>query len=238
MIKQIECINPTDSILGGYVQGYANAYGTEQSFLQFYADENGGQLALMDGVATVDWHDETEELVWFLSARADVHTVRCAPFLAMRLSSCGWEAVYRPVMRCDTLVSVTQETAMPSIRELYPLLASVFAEMPPFDNWYVDVSHRVRHGCCHICAVESCGAVLASAMTVSEWGNGAVIGAVATHPEHRRRGYAARCVSELTALLQAEGKTVYICPKNEAAKRLYERLGFAQVDEIALLERK
>ncbi len=237
MIKQIDRINHVDSLLGGYLSGYLKAYGTEQSFLKFYTDENGGQLALMDGTATIVWHEETEELRWFLSAQADIHTIRCSVSLAKRLTFDGWEMTVLPVMRCETALAEVQKTVMPSIRALHPFLASVFAEMPPFDEWYVDVSHRVRHDCCRICAVENEGTVVASAMTVAEWDTGAVIGAVATHPDHRRQGYAAQCVSDLTAKLQTTGKTVYICPKNEGAQRLYERLGFVCCDETALLER-
>ena len=77
------------------------------------------------------------------------------------------------------------------------------------------------------------GVAVASAMTVAEWQGGAVIGAVATDPKHRGNGYASRCVTALTRQLQQQNKQVYICPKNEYAKRLYERLGFTECDEIA-----
>ena len=237
MIRQTNTIASNDAFLCGYLLGYEKAYGTGQPFLSFYADENGGQLAVMDGAATIVWHDEWEELQWFLSARADIHTIRCSPALAKRLALPAWETTVRPVMRCTASLSDSRETVTPSIRAVHPFLASVFIEMPPFEDWYVDVSHRVRHDCCRICAVENEGAVVASAMTVTEWDDGAVIGAVATHPDHRRRGYAARCVTELAAQLQQMGKTVYICPKNEGAQRLYERLGFVCCDETALLER-
>ncbi len=237
MIRQIHSVTPADDFLCGYLLGYQKAYGTAQSFLQFYGDERGGQLAIMDGVATVLWHNDVEELQWFLSARADVHTVRCAGILAKVLVSTGWKTTLRPVMHCQRETAQAGKTQMPSIRELYSFLTSVFAEMPPFDEWYVDVSHRVRHGCCRICAVKNDDMIVASAMTVAEWDEGAVIGAVATHPEHRRRGLAARCVTDLTAMLQKEGKTVYICPKNDGAQRLYERLGFVCCDTVALLER-
>ena len=237
MIRQMDGVTPTDDFLCGYLRGYQNAYGIAQPFLQFYADEHGGQMAIMDGVATVLWHEDVEELQWFLSARADVHTIRCAATLAETLTRMGWKTQVRPVMRCESALVHEEDTVMPSIRELYPFLACVFAEMPPFDEWYVDVSHRVRHGCCRICAVENDGVVVASAMTVAEWENGAIIGAVATHYKYRRRGYAARCVTNLTAELQQEGKTVYICPKNDAAQRLCERLGFVCCDTVALLER-
>ena len=78
---------------------------------------------------------------------------------------------------------------------------------------------------------------VSSAMTVAEWANGAVIGAVATDSSHRRRGYASACVSALTQQLSSENKTVYICPKNAAAQRLYEQLGFTVVGSLATTER-
>jgi GNAT superfamily N-acetyltransferase len=141
-------------------------------------------------------------------------------------------------MRCEKVVCSVETIVPLSPRKLYPFLANIFPEMPPFDDWYVDVCYRVRHGFCHISAIEWEDMPISSAMTVAEWKDGAVIGAVATAAEHRRKGYAARCVAALTSQLQQAGKTVYICPKNAAAQKVYEQLGFVVCGKTAMIERK
>ena len=104
--------------------------------------------------------------------------------------------------------------AVESPRELYPLLSACFSEgLPSFDGWYADVSHRLRHGCCRIAVVHENGRPVACAMTTAEGGGAALIGAVATHPDFRGRGYASACVAYLTALLQQERRQVFLSPR-------------------------
>ena len=66
---------------------------------------------------------------------------------------------------------------------------------------------------------------------------GAVIGAVATLPDYRGRGYASACVSTLAASLQKEGRRIYLSPKNAGAQRLYAGLGFVPCGEWGTLQR-
>lgn len=225
-------------ILSGYLAGLCEAYGTAQPFLQFFKDENGGQLAIMDGVATVRCAQNSyEEIAAFLSLQSQVRQIRTDCETAAFLKN-KWGVSYevRPVMQCAMPIEKTGDTVLLSPREIYPLLSCVFAEFPPFEPWYLDVSYRMRHGFCRNQAVVKDSVAVASAMTVSEWNGGAVIGAVATDPKHRGQGYAAACVTSLTAALQQENKQVFICPKNEYARRLYEWLGFTVCDQMAWIE--
>ncbi len=55
---------------------------------------------------------------------------------------------------------------------------------------------------------------------------------IATHPDHRRRGYARILLEEMLRLAhQNAAREVHleVRPSNQAARRLYERLGFTQV---------
>ncbi|MBR2338465.1 MAG: GNAT family N-acetyltransferase, partial [Clostridia bacterium] len=229
MIRQLDneehlmCL--PDDILSGYIKGLYGAYGADQGFLRFYGDEHGGMIAVMDGTATVCCSESSyEETAWFLNAQPDIRTVRTDRSFAQTIH--GQALEIRSVMRCQPLPLSTVDAVSVSPRDLYPFLAGVFPDFPPFEEWYLDVSYRTRHGFCRNCAIVTGGAVAASAMTVAEWETGAVIGAVATAAEHRRKGYASACVTALIQQLQAEGKQVLICPKNSAAQRLYESIGF------------
>jgi len=65
----------------------------------------------------------------------------------------------------------------------------------------------------------------------------AEIGAIVTHPAHRRRGYAGHVVAALVRSLQTRGQGVFLClfQDNTAARNLYEKLGFTVVNALSLL---
>ncbi len=65
----------------------------------------------------------------------------------------------------------------------------------------------------------------------------AEIGAIVTHPAHRRQGYAGHVVAALVHYLQGRGQEVFLClfQDNTAARNLYEKLGFAVVNTLQLL---
>ena len=123
----------------------------------------------------------------------------------------------------------------PSPRDMYPVLSAVFTEnLPPFDSWYVDVSHRVRHGLCHVAGIRRGEELAAVAMTVAETGNGAVLGSVATMPAYRRQGLSTACIGSLIAAVQDENpeKTIWIIPKTDYAENFYRKLGFFACGEV------
>ena len=200
-------------------------------------------ISCIDGQAVVaaGEHEDVEELVSFFSLQPDWTGIRTDAACAARLAESWGVCVSTGVVM--TPGRVFAQEAQPlcgqaSARALYPLLAQVFGEaMPPFEAWYVDVSHRMRHGFCRTAAVMEEGETAACAMTVAECAGAALIGCVATREESRGRGYASRCVTALAAALQQEGKRVLLSPKNEPARRLYERLGFVVCGEWGAVRR-
>ena len=69
---------------------------------------------------------------------------------------------------------------------------------------------------------------VAVAMTVAESHNGAVLGAVASSPEHRSRGYGSSIVKYITNRLVAENKAVYLHRAKNANVSFYNNLGFKE----------
>ena len=63
-------------------------------------------------------------------------------------------------------------------------------------------------------------------MTVSETENAAILGAVATHPDFRRRGLSRELVRTLSSQLNAEGREAYVFSASEANTRFYLNSGF------------
>ena len=231
MIREVTALPPLpeDSDAAVKIAAKARAYGLSRPFLRVYAGEGGSVLSVMDGVATLYAGSDADEALLFVCMSPDVHALRTDEETAARFAaSLGTPCQTGVTMeyRGDPMVNASAETLSP--RDAYPLLAEVFGEsLPPFDVWYADVSHRVRHDMCRIAGVTEQGKTVSCAMTVAETETVWMIGAVATHPACRGRGYASAVVRSLVASGQAAGKRVLISPKNEAARSLYERLGFA-----------
>ena len=213
------------------------AYGTDTRFLKIYADDKDTRMSLMDGVAVL--HAPlgiNEEWLSFLSMHPDIKTVRTDACSGAVLAQ-HWRLPMKSgdFMSCLGAVNAsTVQTGVARYEALYAFLSDYFV-LPPFDSWYVDVSHRVRHGRCHIASVIEGERVICNAMSVAETTRDALLGAVATHPDWRRRGLAGKCINHL--INELSDKRIHISPIDDEAKRLYEKLGFVVVGSWAELSR-
>lgn len=127
----------------------------------------------------------------------------------------------------DTVVKV------PEIKDVYNLIVGCADDgfnPPPFDDFYVDVNHKLRHNTMRLFGLFDNNELVAVAMTVAESPNGAVLGAVSCSPEYRRLGYGSKIVKYITNSLVAEGKSVYLHRAEKANLSFYENLGFSEVD--------
>ncbi len=219
--------------------GQFAAYGAEHDFLRFYQDDNGNCLSIMENSAVLDVNGDVEEMCLFLSMNPEIRYVRTNRDTAQILAK-KWQVPFRSeaVMQapCDCGISPFAKEMKP--RDIYPVIANGFDEgVPPFDSWYADVHHRYRRQLCTCIGVCEEEKPVACAMTVARCSGAALIGAVATLPQARGKGYASACVTTLAAKLQHQGCRVLLSPKNEYAHRLYLKLGFSVVGEWGSVER-
>lgn len=119
----------------------------------------------------------------------------------------------------------------PDIKSVYELMVSSADEnfVPPdFDDFYVDVNHKLRHNATRILGIEQDGILAASAMTVAESENAAVLGAVSCRPEYRKRGLGSSLIKQITNCLLRENKSVYLHRAQNANEAFYSNLGFTE----------
>lgn len=209
------------------IHSLQNAYGNTD-LVQFYADEFENSMALLDGVAILDIAEPfSEEWQSFARLLPDLRILRITGAIEQWLS-CNKTALYTSGKLMRFTGKASTESSIETnykLADLYALLQSGFATLPPFDSWYVDISHRVRHNGCHLAVETEGGAPISMAMTVAETQRAAVIGAVVTAPGYRNQGLASRCINNLLAILR-DKRSVWIAPMNAAAERLYTHLGF------------
>lgn len=227
---------------GTYVLSRFAAYGTNARFAPFYADEKGNFLSVLDGNAVLSGTDiHVEEWAAFVAMQPEIRIFSADGTIAKRIAELLQKPILsKRVMRLEhPLPTPSEPLIAPTPRQMYPLLTLVFGNtMPPFESWYVDVSHRVRHGICKTAGIERDGALVSTAMTVAESAEAAIIGAVATAPNYRKQGMASRCLQGLAAAIYAENaqKTIMISPKNSGAEKLYADMGFAVCGEIGQIQ--
>ena len=121
--------------------------------------------------------------------------------------------------------------ATPEIKDAYNLIVKCADENftpPPFENFYVDINHKLRHNTMRMYGIFENESPVAVAMTVAESDNGAVLGAVASSPEYRSHGYGSSIVKYITNRLVAENKAVYLHRAKNANVSFYNNLGFKE----------
>lgn len=131
----------------------------------------------------------------------------------------------------DTIAN-KNKFCLPDIKTVYELLikcADDNFKPPAFEDFYVDVNHKLRHNAMRICGISDGENLAAVAMTVAESKNGAVLGAVACAPEYRKHGYGSSVVNYLSDMLISENKTVYLHRAENANINFYSSLGFIEV---------
>ena len=137
------------------------------------------------------------------------------------------------VMKIDAPIEYANASEcfiIPDIKPVYELIAQCAGEdfaPPAFEDFYVDVNHKLRHGAMRMTGLTDNGSLAAVAMTVAESDSGAVLGAVACAPEFRRNGYASAVVRHIVNELINENKTVFLHRARHVNAAFYEKLGFA-----------
>lgn len=117
----------------------------------------------------------------------------------------------------------------PEIKEAYELLALCREEgfeAPDFESFNLDVSHKLRHNAIRMIGLREDGSLNAVAMTVAETETDAVLGAVASRPDCRNRGYGSFMVKSLTNELLKEKKSVYLHRAIDKNISFYSNLGY------------
>ena len=105
------------------------------------------------------------------------------------------------------------ELYSPEIKPFYELLQSCASDIfivPEYMTFLSDVTHRRNLGKCTILGTDIDGTLVSGLMTVSETSSAVILGAVATHPDFRRRGLSRELVRTLASQINARGREAYV----------------------------
>ena len=221
--ESIEAIAPRceASPFGCQILSAANAYGFTRPFAQFWTDA-GAAYGLLDGVMRISGRvEDAEEARAFLKA-VGAQRVVCDGENAERLGLLPDE---RGVILKKTLCG---ERAAPrgevSLRALYEVLREN-GMVGAFEPFYLDLSHRVRHGTVRCAALYDGAGDMTAAAVAALGEEAALITAVAVRPALHRRGLGRTLMREMEAQLGA--CTAYVLRAEQENEAFYASLGYA-----------
>lgn len=232
-----------NSAVGCRILSGMHAYGCDRPFFSVWLQTEGGYpaavLARMDGswsVAAQQAFDGEEARSLICAAGGEQVTARADVLSALGFAA--REQICEMRLFPDRQAEAKPLPGLewnPSPRVLYEVLSACEGpgiQLPPFEPWYLDLSHRMRHGAARAVLLRQEGSPVACAMTVAEADGEAVLGGVAVRPSCRGQGMGARVAGALLERLAAEGRTVHLMRETGRHERFYRGLGF---EDTALL---
>lgn len=212
----------------------AQAYGLQTTFLDVWQG-NGCLFSRMDGVLTI----------------SGTPTPDCVEETALFAASCGTGQIFCAVETAKALEFSMADTGpmlcreqtgpfsplpleMPSPKMLYRILSACESPsfpVPDFEPFYLDISHRLRHGTAAAVLLEVDGGPCACAIALAVTDNAALLTAVGVVPSYRRKGMGKKAVESLCQMLG--GRRIFLFRHKNENQKFYEKLGFSSFGEWA-----
>lgn len=207
------------SPFGCQIWSKAQAYGFHQPFAQFWTDGNAAYGKMDGSVCVAGEITDADEARAFLSAVGTSEVV-CSAENAEKLGLSITESgvILQKELHNETVL--TPEEISP--RDVYAVLKAnnMAGEFEPF---YLDLSHRMRHGTVRCAGVSADGKTVAVAAAVLGE-SASLISAVAVLPKFHRRGLGTAVVRKMERMLP--GGTVYILREEKKNEAFYAALGY------------
>ena len=213
-------------------------YGAGQNFAMFWVQKCGeipvAAVSKVDGNVTLCTAENAdfEELsafiraVGFATLTCDEQAMKSLGFTPSKTSFTvrycgGFEPKGAPLLNdCDK-------------KSVYNLLCDCGFELGDYGSFLADVCARLNKGTASMRACEENGRLQACAFALFEGAKSVLLGAVATSPESRGRGYASELVGSLAN--EKSDKQVFLFCRNDGLVDFYGKIGFEVVGKWAIL---
>lgn len=213
---------------GCKIAALARAYGFEKSFVCFWLDaKNETVFCQTDGdmiiSGTVLDREETESFLHAVGPTGILCAVKNAETLTLPATQSG--DILKKQIKAGKAAKFDPKAV--NIRDLYHLLEEngMVAEFEPF---YLDLSHKLRHGTA-MAFTQRSGKELAGCAVVSAiTDDAAVLSAVAVKPKFRRQGIGTALIRQAEEALA--GKTMYVFREKGKNREFYQKLEYSRTD--------
>lgn len=225
MIRRVKSMEefvdlPNSGIPAQKIRALLFAYGTEYEFCRFFHSDDfiiselGGEFVVCEIGCNSDY-DELSEFFGFCGFTKIFCSERVGEQLSERLR-CKCEIVNLMRFAGQGVLCETEHNS--SLSEVYETLKLAFDI--EFEPWYLDMSHRIRHGITSVRRLEN------SVLAIQHNLNGeALLSQIVTVPQGRNKGNAARLIRAVCAELYPSA--VFVLCHDELTE-FYKRVGFLQ----------
>lgn len=230
------CFLPADPY-AARITALFKTYGSDYDFALFWVQKTDGvysaAISRIDGNMTLCTNENAdfEELLYFVNA-VGFQSLTCSYDDMKKL---GFEP-------SDTSFTVkfTGEKSIGKInavndydkRKIYDLLCSCGFELGDYGAFLSDICSRLNKGTASMIAAEENSNLCACAFALFEGEKSVLLGAVATSPEARGRGFASAIVNEIAN--EKSDKEVFLFCRNDGLEAFYSKIGFETVGKWAI----
>lgn len=216
-----------------------NTYGAGQSFALFWVQRINGipvaAVSKIDGSMTICAGKNTdfEELGAFMNA-AGYGSLTCCEECMQKLGIEDYKTSYTVRFVGDAELQKLEFVRDCDKRKIYDLLCECGFELGDYGAFLADVCARLNKGTASFVAAEENGDVNACAFALFEGAKSVLLGAVATSPSARGRGYASALVGALAS--EKSAKEVFLFCRNDSLLEFYKKIGFEPVGRWSVKE--
>lgn len=212
---------------GCKISSVATSYGFDKSFACFWLDEETDVVfCLVDGVMLLSGTVLDGEPVRLFLQAVGAKGVLCAVRNAEALGLSGGQS--GDVLKRFLLPGESAPPPPPvNIRKIYSLLEKT-GMVEEFEPFYLDLSHKLRHGGALALAVEGVEGLAACAVVSSVCRTGAILSALAVAEGCRRQGLGSALARDVEAYFP--GRTLYVFREKDKHREFYKNLGYVKAD--------
>ena len=227
--KQLMLNTCHNSAFGCKIAGIALAYGFDKRFSMFWTDAlHRSVFCLVDNTMLIagEIEDGDEALAFIKLSGAKEITCSLDNLKTLGIQACkSGEIICKQI---EGRGAAWEAATGAPIREIYAILEEVGMlpdEEDAFEAFYLDLSHRIRHGIARVVLSKPTDKLIGCAVVSSVTGTSAILSAVAVREQHRGEGVGTQLVKHAEALLP--GKTMYIYKDTGTNDNFYKRLGYS-----------
>lgn len=241
MVSLCESFNELDFLpadpYAARITALFNTYGAGQSFALFWVQRINGvpaaAISRVDGSMTLcaGENADFEELRHFMNA-AGFDSLTCCEENIKKLGFAPFKTSYTVKYNGAAEPKNIKISRDCDKRKAYDLLCSCGFELGDYGAFLADVCARLNKGTASLAAAEENGQVQACAFALFEGSKSVLLGAVATSPSARGRGYASALVGTLAK--EKSQKEVFLFCRNDNLLDFYKKIGFEAVGKWAV----
>ncbi len=233
MIRQIYDGIPElvgDSYYGRKILAAYKAYGAGYDFCKFYSCKEG-IIHIYNASMVIDGNIDVSETEMFINMTKPM-VIEVSSDIALQLSS-AYARKHRTLFHVkseETDIDFNNVKVNGCTDKCFEILTKSFDNIGNYDEWYVDISHKIRHNVSELYLFDSTTATQQFNI------NGFIfLSHIATAPEARGRGTARRLLYCLGKEAEKRGGEAYLFALDHR-RSFYQSIGFEPVYEDTLYE--